>query len=158
MKIICVGIGNTLWGDDGFGPAVIDRLEQEEKDNFNASLLCGGVKGFGIVCSLEGYDTVIFIDGTVDEGSPGQIVRVEDDDYLSGEYGAIPSVHDAGVASGIILVRELDTFPIPKKIIFYGVQADQNSLITDHLSKTAQEAVGKVSNLIKQEVKKLQGV
>ena len=155
MKIICVGIGNTLWGDDGFGPAVIDRLEQDEID---ASLLCGGVEGFGIVCSLENYDTVIFIDGTVDEGSPGQIIRVEDNDFLSGEYGAIPSVHDAGVASAIILVRELDTFPLPKKIIFYGVQADNKSLITDHLSNTAQKAVDKVSNLIKQEVVKLQGV
>ena len=56
MKIICLGIGNTLWGDDGFGPAVIDKLREGTID---ASLLCGGVEGFSLVYSLayvKGHD------------------------------------------------------------------------------------------------------
>ena len=155
MRIICIGIGNTLYGDDGIGEAIINGLENL---NLDIELYRGGVGGLGIVYEMEDFDTAIIVDAIADYGDPGLIYRLEDDEYLSDEDCAVTSVHDSGLAKGILLIQSLELIKIPKKLIFYGIQSDSKNFTDGKLSETAKESIPKVVNLIKKEVEELQKV
>ena len=46
-KVVIVGIGNTLKGDDGFGPAVIEQLRETPLPD-GVAAVDGGTAGVGL--------------------------------------------------------------------------------------------------------------
>jgi len=70
MKVLVVGFGNPLYGDDGFGSCLAQYLMQ-----FNNFVYDGNAHGVGILGVLTDYDVLIFID--VDTRLPPGAVAIE---------------------------------------------------------------------------------
>ena len=76
-RILIVGVGNVLQGDDGFGVELAWRLA---KQAFPAGVkvMETGIGGMSIVQELmTGYDAVLLLDAHVAGGSPGELRLLE---------------------------------------------------------------------------------
>ncbi len=75
-RILIAGIGNELMGDDGLGPAMVQRLAATYEWPPEVELLDLGLAGFDLVDFMSGRDAVILIDMLDVEGrAPGHLVR-----------------------------------------------------------------------------------
>jgi hydrogenase 3 maturation protease len=77
-KVLLIGAGNTLRGDDGAGPAVIDLLE----GNVNASLLDVGEVPESYLSRIQAVraDTIVLIDAANFGAAPGDLAVLEAED------------------------------------------------------------------------------
>ncbi|MGC9130618.1 MAG: hydrogenase maturation protease [Pyrobaculum sp.] len=69
-RLLVVGLGNPLYGDDGFGSCLAQYLSL-----FNPFVLDGDAHGIGILGNLTDYDVLVFVD--VDARLPPGVVAVE---------------------------------------------------------------------------------
>jgi hydrogenase maturation protease len=62
--ILVLGVGNTLLGDDGVGPAVIHQFFQMKEDRWKdrVEFLDGGTQGLALLGHLSGREAIIVVD------------------------------------------------------------------------------------------------
>ncbi len=58
-KIVIVGVGNILFGDDGYGSRLAEALE---KCSSGAEIIDAGADSLKILAELEEYDVIVFLD------------------------------------------------------------------------------------------------
>lgn len=71
-KILIMGLGNILMGDEGIGVRSIEYM-QEMFFPENVTLLDGGTGGFHLLSLFQEYDRFIIIDATIGEENPGEV-------------------------------------------------------------------------------------
>lgn len=82
-RVLVAGIGNELFGDDGFGVAVVQALlarqgQAGRAGNANVTLLNAGTRGFDLACALsDGYDAAILIDAAPRGRAPGTLYVID---------------------------------------------------------------------------------
>jgi len=59
---LVLGLGNPLMGDDGLGPAVIERLSAGWSFPADVVIVDGGTAGLGLLPLIEGASRVLFVD------------------------------------------------------------------------------------------------
>ncbi|MDX1665321.1 MAG: hydrogenase maturation protease, partial [Candidatus Promineifilaceae bacterium] len=76
-RVLVAGVGNVLRGDDGFGPAVIQALQEAGVPD-DVRLFESGIGGINLVLELlEGYEMLILVDAVEREGPPGRLFLLE---------------------------------------------------------------------------------
>lgn len=108
--ILVLGCGNVLFGDDGFGPLVIEHLEKNYGIPENVAVLNAGtgVRNilFDIILSEEKPKKIIIVD-SVDVGkSPGEIFELSIDDIPRNKIDDF-SMHQLPTSN---LLRDLQNF------------------------------------------------
>ena len=63
-KILILGLGNVLMGDEGIGVRAIEYLK-DKSIPANVELLDGGTGGFHLLSLFEDYPMMIMIDATI---------------------------------------------------------------------------------------------
>ncbi|HYX83277.1 MAG TPA: hydrogenase maturation protease [Gemmatimonadales bacterium] len=136
MRTLIAGFGNVLRGDDGFGSAVIRRLETEPLEH-ETDLLDAGIGGLHLARQLlSGYDRVIVIDAMVRGGAPGTLYlqRVTD---VEPEERIDP--HLARPATALGLAKTLGA--LPPDVLLVGCEPAVLEEPTLELSPSVQAAV-----------------
>jgi hydrogenase maturation protease len=78
-RVVVIGLGNPLMGDDGLGLAVLDELRSGYALPAGVELVDGGTWGMNLLPVIEDADELILIDA-IDAGQPpGAFVRLERD-------------------------------------------------------------------------------
>lgn len=81
MRVVVAAFGNELRGDDGFGIAVLRRLEASTDTAQRATLLEVGTAGLRLAQELlTPCDRLIVIDAMTRGGQPGTVYVLEIDD------------------------------------------------------------------------------
>ena len=93
-KILVLGIGNYLMGDEGVGVHIVHKMAEMERPPY-LDVLDGGTGGFFLMNVFDDYGTVIFVDATMD-GQPGGTIKVLKPKFASDFPNAL-SVHDVGL-------------------------------------------------------------
>lgn len=93
-KLLILGIGNVLMGDEGAGVHLIHSLAKEKLPE-NIDILDGGTGSFNLMPLLAGYKKVVFVDATMDEDEPGTI-RVRYPKFAA-DFPTALSAHDVGL-------------------------------------------------------------
>ena len=93
-RILVLGIGNLLMGDEGIGVHAVHRLEREPLPK-NVDLLDGGTGGFNLLESFGSYRKIIMIDATMD-GQPAGTVKTLRPRFAS-DFPKALSAHDIGL-------------------------------------------------------------
>ncbi|MCD5397585.1 hydrogenase 3 maturation endopeptidase HyCI [candidate division NPL-UPA2 bacterium] len=143
-KVVIVGIGNTLRGDDGFGPALIERLSAET----------GLKKGDGTVCLDAGTTPENYI-GRVARERPETILIV-DAVHLGlkpGKYNILkPSeIIKSGFTTHDISVRMFLDYlgkETAANIYLLGIQPENISL-GEEISGIVKKRLEEITDLIK---------
>jgi len=145
-KILILGIGNYLMGDEGLGVHFIQRLEKEGLP-FDVDFLDGGTSGFLLMEYLESYPTVIMIDATLDTLPPGTIRMIEP--KFAKDFPKAMSTHEIGLKDLVESLSMLNKMP---KIFLFVVSVENIANLHIGLSENVERVYPSLKNQI---VKKL---
>ena len=134
-RLLVLGIGNLLMGDEGVGVHAIRALEKEQLPD-GVEMLDGGTGGFHLLSCLTDYACVIVIDATMDGREPGT-VGITRPRFLS-DYPRSLGAHDIGLRDLIESAALLG--PLPVVYLITVSIADLRCLSTE-LTPTVQQAL-----------------
>lgn len=107
-RILVMGIGNYLMGDEGIGPHVAERLPAYPLPAF-VDVVDGGTGGFHLLEYFERYDTVILIDATLDDNETGTVRLIRP--RFAQDFPRAMSTHDIGLKDMVSALQLLDRMP-----------------------------------------------
>lgn len=89
-EIVVAGCGNPLFGDDGFGPAVVEELKKLQLPD-NVKVIDAGLGGPHFLFTLMGdaeepVKKLIIVDCADFGGNPGDVTLISPDDLPPGSY------------------------------------------------------------------------
>lgn len=149
-KILVLGIGNYLMGDEGIGVHVIKSISEKLFPE-NVSMLDGGTGGFHLLSYFQEYPKIIMIDATMD-GSPAGTLKVITPKFAS-DFPSALSAHDIGLKDMIESMHLLGNMP---KIYLITVSITEIKSMTTELSNEVKSSipaiVKKIEELIKYEM------
>ena len=93
-KVLILGIGNILMGDEGIGVHVVNSLEKAALPA-DIELLDGGVGSFLRLEPMQNAERVILIDATIDGQKAGSVRRLQP--KFSTDYPTTLTAHDIGL-------------------------------------------------------------
>ena len=98
MKILVLGIGNTLLADEGVGIVAMHALEARYADRQDMEFLDGGTLSFTLAVPISECDALLVIDAAELGAAPGTVHSFEGDemDRFLGENRK-SSVHEVGL-------------------------------------------------------------
>lgn len=140
-RVLVLGCGNVLFGDDGFGPAVVEQLKQRYTPPPDVCVVDAGLSAREILFTLVLSDTrpqrVVIVDA-VDAGrSPGEVFEIE--------IGEIPqkkiddfSMHQLPTSN---LLRELKDLCGVDVVVVSAQVGDIPDSVRPGLSEALREAV-----------------
>jgi len=145
-KILILGIGNVLMGDEGVGVHAIKELEKESFPP-NVNLLDGGTGGFHLLEYLQEYPVIIMIDATMDGKPAGTISLIEP--KFATDFPKSLSAHDIGLRDLIESTAVLGELP---KMFLITVTIDSIQSMEMELSpeieKQIPAVIGKVKEIL----------
>jgi hydrogenase maturation protease len=144
-KILVVCVGNVLRRDDGFGPAVAERLEGQLPAV--AELLETGIGGIAVVQELlTGYDGLVIVDALDDGAEPGTVVVMEPE--LDPSQGHVPDVHLVNPDRVLSMAGALGV--LPERVAIVGCQPADPEELGEGLSQPVERAVGIAAARVKE--------
>jgi hydrogenase maturation protease len=122
--VLVIGVGNTLRGDDGVGPAVIAALEARGLPG--AQLISCQGDGLQLIETWKHADRVMLIDAVTSGGKPGAVYRFDALAQALPAELSFSSTHAFGVVEAIELARALDH--LPSHLVIYAVEGKHFSI------------------------------
>ncbi|HEV2334009.1 MAG TPA: hydrogenase maturation protease [Stellaceae bacterium] len=145
--ILLAGIGNPDRGDDGFGPAVANRLRGSLPDGVR--ILERNSDVLALIDEWNGCFAVVLVDAAAPVSRPGRIHRLD----LTSQPLSVglerSSTHAFGIAEAVELARNLDR--LPPHLIAYLVEGERFE-IGAALSQRVAETVDRVAERILREI------
>jgi len=120
QKIVIVGVGNILCGDEGVGVHVIEELKKHRLPD-NVEVCDCGTAGLEVLEFLEESDKAIIVDAVTAGMEPGKIYQ-----YRLGETHAeegkmkMLSLHELDLTRAIKIGE--NAYKLPKNIMIVGVE------------------------------------
>jgi hydrogenase maturation protease len=109
-KILILGIGNYLMGDEGIGVQIANRLSKDDSLPDEVDVLDGGTGGFHLLEYFEQYPNVILIDATLDGNAPGTIRLIKP--KFAKDFPQAMSTHDIGLKDMVSALQLMGKMPI----------------------------------------------
>ncbi|MEI7895889.1 MAG: hydrogenase maturation protease [bacterium] len=141
--ILVLGIGNLLMNDEGVGIHVISRLEKEGISG--ADVMDGGTGGFHLLGFIQSYKTIIIIDASLDDFSPGH-VRVLQPKYAR-DFPRQLSAHEIGLKDLIDSAILLGNMP---KLHLIAISVKDFQDMGMDLSPEVEAAIPRVIELVRE--------
>jgi hydrogenase maturation protease len=127
-------VGNVLRGDDGFGPAVAERLMDLPDP---VEVVETGIGGIALLQDLlDGCDGLVLIDA-VDRGAEPGTVFVIEPEVLDGEH--VPDVHLANPERVLTMAKAMGV--LPERVLIVGCQPGDMDELGRGLSPAVERAV-----------------
>lgn len=135
-RVLIVGVGNVLRGDDMFGIEVVRRLAEMELPA-SVKVIETGIAGISLVQALmDGYDALLVIDAVSRTRPPGTLIMLEPRVPDAGEMSEsdrrefFADLHQADPSVGLILARALGW--LPPRVLILGCEVGEcDELLTD---------------------------
>ncbi len=138
-RVLVLGIGNVLMGDEGVGVHVLRLLEQEPAAP-GVRLLDGGTGGVNLLSEFEGVRAIVLIDATRDGRPAGTVTYLHPD-----RVGDLPrglGAHDFGLKDLFAAAALLGHLPA---IHLYTVSVETIEPMCTQLSPAVAAAVPEVA-------------
>ena len=138
-KIVIIGCGNPVRGDDGVGPRLIRKLWEMGLPH-NIKLVDGGTSGIDVIFHMQDMDMAIFIDACYTGEEAGCIYEVPVD-----EVEELPPLEEANLHSikwfhAIAIAKHMIKDRLPKEIKVYLIEG-KDFAIGEGLSKEVENAM-----------------
>ena len=118
-KINVIGLGNILFGDEGFGVEAVRRLEKECPDlSDTVQFIDGGTQGIYLLDYIESADAVLVYDAIIPPDFDRRIYVYADDELPAFIHRKMSS-HQMGL-SELFCVANLHG-KVPEKVVLIGV-------------------------------------
>jgi len=149
MKILVLGIGNSILSDDGVGIKVA-REVGEKLDDPQITVSETSAAGLRLLDSIVGYDKVIIIDAIqTKKGKAGQIYRMKPEDFSSAKH--LSSPHQINLVTALELGKMLD-LAMPQKITIFAVEAKDITNFSEKCTPAVEQAIPEVVKMVLEEL------
>jgi hydrogenase maturation protease len=144
-RVIVGCVGNVLRGDDGFGPAVAERLRDLPD---GVEVVETGIGGIALLQELiAGCDGLILIDA-IDRGKKPGTVFVIEPEVMDGEHEA--DVHLANPERVLTMAKAMGA--LPERLLIVGCQPAEIDELERKLSPAVERAVDVAAARVKDAV------
>ena len=143
MKVLILGIGNILFGDEGIGPHLANLLDEKydfSSDTHILDIIDGGTLAQRLIPIITEYDRVIIIDCVkVDDGEVGDVYSFEFSDmpeYITWNGSA----HEVEMLQTLQMIEMMGDLP-PVKIVGvipYVIGEDSTFSMTKEVIKASR--------------------
>lgn len=147
-QIKILGIGNTLFCDEGVGVLLLDYLHDVLPQADNIELIDGGTEGIRLLGYVEEADYLIMLDAINADEKPGTIIVLKDDEVPK-FFGQKMSVHQMGVQDLVYNAYLRET--LPEEMYLIGVQPERVE-IGFELTESVQKCIPEIVDIIVKQV------
>ena len=119
MKVVVLGVGNTLLEDEGIGVRAVEELQRRYVLPPVVQVIDGGTAGMELLESLEDLDKLIIAD-CVRVGQPPATVIRRVDDEVPAFFRTKISPHQIGVSDVLAALQLRERFP--RHLALIGIQ------------------------------------
>jgi hydrogenase maturation protease len=137
-SILILGVGNYLMGDEGIGVHVMQEMAKMKLPDY-VDILDGGTGGFLLLNCFEAYQTIIFVDATMD-GKPAGTISLIRPKFAS-DFPSALSVHDVGLKDMIEAVYLMEEKP---DLHLFTVSIKELVPMTIELNPNVENAIPKI--------------
>ncbi|MDD2448716.1 MAG: HyaD/HybD family hydrogenase maturation endopeptidase [Sulfurimonas sp.] len=143
MKILILGIGNILFGDEGIGPHLANLIEEKYEfisDEHTVDILDGGTLAQRLIPIITEYESVLLIDCV-------KVVDGEIGDVYSFDFSDVPecitwngSAHEVEMLQTLQMIEMLGDLP-PTRIVGvipFVIGENSTFTMTDEVLKAAE--------------------
>lgn len=148
-RLLVLGIGNYLCGDDGIGPILAERLMSQYVDDQDVDIMNGGTIGLGLLYLFENYASVLFLDAVDIGAKPGTVYKYTPDDLEHPQGGERVSVHQSDPCELLMYAKAIGS--VPNNVVILGIQVD-NINCSIGLSESLENNLPSLENTIKGEI------
>ncbi len=153
VHVMVLGIGCTLYSDEGFGVRVIEKMQREYEFPEDVLLVDGGVLGINLLGVISKPDHLIVVDAIRNKGKPGDLYRLSGDD-IPERIRAKNSLHQVDFLEALTLCQALDKVP---ETVILGIEPEDIETMSTELTATTQAKVDTIIEKVLDEVKRLGG-
>lgn len=137
-RVLVLGVGNLLMGDEGVGVHVLRALEKETPSP-GLRLLDGGTGGINLLSEFDGVREIILIDATRDGQAAGTVTFLQPRKVTDLPRGL--GAHDFGLKDLFAVSALLDQTP---SIHLFTISAEEIRPMSMELSPAVEAAVPEV--------------
>jgi hydrogenase maturation protease len=152
-RILVLGVGNILLGDEGTGVRVIEKLEDEYIFSENVRLYDGGTLGLRLLDPIFESDYAVVVDIVRGGGAPGTIYRILEDD-LPKKIPYKSSLHELNMVETLIYAEELGNRPTA---VVIGVEPGDWSSWSTELTEPVRNRMEDIVTAVLEEIAKAGG-
>ncbi len=118
-RVLILGLGNPLLGDEGIGVRVVEELKGLELPD-GVTVVEGGTAGLGLIGLMEEFQRVIIVDAADMGHPPGRVVRFTPLEAQFKVTDAPLSLHQIGLGEVLALADALEV--VPAELVIIGIQ------------------------------------
>ncbi|TCZ78310.1 hydrogenase maturation protease [Paenibacillus albiflavus] len=149
-SILVLGIGNTLYSDEGVGIHVLPLLQERLAKYDQVEILEGATDGIRLLGPVEDTDHLLIIDAINGGKEPGSIYSVKDN-AIPAYYGVKMSVHQVGFQEVLFAARIRER--LPAHMVMFGVQPESLEFgigLSDTVTSALQGLIEAIEDQVKE--------
>jgi hydrogenase maturation protease len=152
-RILILGLGNPILGDDGVGIAVAREIRESWSADPTVDIVEASLAGRFLLDLITGYQTVVVADAIItdEETRAGFIYTLSVDDL--GDVVNPFASHALDLRSTVELGKQLG-YEMPQTIRIYAVEIKENTVFREGLSPEVEAAVLPVARKIMEDLGK----
>lgn len=147
-KILVLGVGNTLYTDEGLGVRAAEHLLASYEFSENVTVLDGGTLGLKLIDHIIQYDKLIVLDAVLGDESAGSIYRLVGED-LRKSLGFNNSMHQTDLVDTLIFCELIGTRP---DTVVIGMEPEDYQTMNTEISSVAAGRLGDMCEAALQEI------
>jgi hydrogenase maturation protease len=149
--VTILGIGCTLYADQGFGVGVVQALKERYHFPESVHLVDGGLVGVGLTGTIAGAGRLIAVDAIENGGEPGEIYRFEGLRILERLTGKNPVQH-VEFLEALAHCQALDD---PPQAVLLGIEPSDTQSVACELTAELQAKVDDMIECVLNELDRL---
>ncbi|MEM3585821.1 MAG: hydrogenase maturation protease [Candidatus Jordarchaeaceae archaeon] len=143
-RVVIIGVGNLLLGDEGVGVHVVEELNKRNLPS-NVKVFDGGTGGIALLSLMDEAEKVIIVDAVLGGGEPGEIYLLDVDKLMKGVVKFF-SLHEMNLSSVLRIGKELGK--LPPELIIVGIEPKNYKEYSMELSPEVKAAVPRIIETI----------
>ena len=148
QKITILGIGNTLFSDEGVGIHLLPLLEEALKEVDQVEIIEGLTDGMRLLGPVEEAENLIIIDA-INAGKEGGTIISLVGEEIPAYFGIKMSIHQLGFQEVLLAAKMRERYP--KQIVMFGMQPTSLELGVE-LTETNRQKLGELANAVIEQV------
>ncbi len=149
--VMVLGIGCTLYSDEGFGVRVVEKMEQDYEFPDDVLLVDGGVLGVNLLGVISKPNHLIVVDAIRNKGEPGDLYRL-DGDEIPQRIRAKNSLHQVDFLEALTLCQALDHVP---ETVIVGIEPEDIDTMCVDLTPITRAKMNDVIAMVLAELDRL---
>ena len=141
-RILVMGVGNVLMGDEGVGVHAVRLLEKQPWPS-HVTLLDGGTGGFHLLSHFGECDVIVMIDATLDDRPAGTVSVIEP--RYAKDFPRSLSAHDIGLKDLVESAALLSMLP---RVLLVTVSVGDLQPMQLTLSPPVDASLGQVVDVV----------